>query len=141
MLHFAHFRRILTLLLLASSVIFSQCSPRLYANTPEPNAQNETTQALATAESAARCFLEGCATNDWDKVQPVWAGHLDDRVKRVLGGLTVVSLGKAKYHAFTSSTILVPCEVQRKGDGRPEKRVLSLKQNKPTGLWRVVGGI
>ena len=54
--------------------------------------------AAMTAEEAARTFFEACAKEDWSEAQKFEQTRIDDRVKQYLGGLELISLGKA----FTS---------------------------------------
>ena len=53
--------------------------------------------ASMTAEQAARAFFEACGKGDWDEVAK-FVSPLTEQMKAYLGGLEIVSLGKA----FTS---------------------------------------
>jgi len=93
------------------------------------------------AEKAARRFLEACAASDWDTVRELWSGKLDDRVKTVLGGLEIFSVGEAESNRIFPGTRQVPYDIRFKRDGRHRKQKLNLKQDKQTGRWIVDGGI
>ena len=117
------------------------CRPWLCAGSSEITAQDTEKEDMAAAEAAARSFLEGCAASDWDKVQPFWSRPLDERAKLIFGGLTVISVGKAKYHALSTSVVLVPCKTRYKRDVWSLTRTLNLRKSKATGLWQIHGGI
>jgi len=97
--------------------------------------------ADTAAERAARRFLEACAASDWDTVRSLWTGKLDDRVKQVLGGLEVISVGQAEASRLFPGARFVPYEVRFKNAGRPKRQKLTLKPDKRTGDWVVDGGI
>lgn len=140
-MYFSRWHHFLKLLILGSVIVVSLCSPWLCARSLEITVQETEKEDTAAAESAARSFLEGCAANDWDKAQPFWRKPLDDRAKLIFGGLTIISIGKAKYHALSTSVILVKCKIRYKRDVWALTRTLNLKKSKTTGLWQIDGGI
>ena len=104
----------------------------------EPVAAIESDQS---ASVAARQFLEACAASDWPTVAKFWRIKLEDRTKKNLGGLEVISVGKAEPYKSSTSMQLVPYEVRLKGAGLSEKHKLCLKLDHQTGQWKVDGGI
>jgi hypothetical protein len=93
------------------------------------------------AERAARRFLAACATSDWETVRELWTAKLDDRVKQVLGGLEVISVGEAETNRLFPGARFVPYEIRFKGAARTKKQKLTMKPHPRTGSWMVDGGI
>ena len=92
-----------------------------------------------TAEQAARRFFQACGREDWAEASAFWPQPMDERSKRMLGGLTIVSIGES----FTSAAYpgrFVPYEIRFKSGGG-QKHNLALKQDPKSGRWYVNGGL
>jgi hypothetical protein len=59
-----------------------------------PKLPDSESYALMTAEQAARAFFEACGREDWTEVAR-YRTNITDRLKNVLGGLQILSLGEA----------------------------------------------
>jgi hypothetical protein len=89
--------------------------------------------ANMTAEEAARAFFEACATNDWDEVGK-FTSPVTGQVKDYMGGLQIVSLGKA----FTSKSYggqYVPYEIKL----RPQEVNVRVSNNNPAKRYVITG--
>jgi len=94
--------------------------------------------ASMTAEEAARAFFGACAKGDWTEAGK-FMSPVSDGLKQYLGGLEIVSLGKA----FTSQNYpgrFVPYEIKLKS-GQVKKWNLAVRKDNPAGRWQVDGGI
>ncbi len=94
--------------------------------------------ASMTPEEAARAFFEACAKEDWNEVGK-FMSPISQRLKDYLGGVEIVSLGKA----FTSKAYggqFVPYEIKFK-NGRIQKHNLAVRKDNPAHRWQVDGGI
>jgi hypothetical protein len=89
--------------------------------------------ASMTAEEAARAFFEACGKRDWDEVAK-FMSPVNDRIKQYLGGLELVSLGKA----FTSKAYggkFVPYEIKL----RPQECQVRVSSNNPAKRFVITG--
>jgi hypothetical protein len=103
-----------------------------------PEVSDAAAYAALTPEQAAEMFFEAAGNYDWVEAGKFYPGDMDDRFKRHIGGLTVISIGEV----FTSrmfSGVYVPYEI-RLASGEIRKHNLALKNDKQTGRWRVDGG-
>jgi hypothetical protein len=124
---------------LAASVFALELPPDVdWYKEPQMVPGNEKYAAM-TAEQAAQTFFEACAREDWQEMAIFWTRIVDDSVKKSLGGLRVVSLGKA-FTSQAGPTAFVPYEIQLQ-DGGIRKHNLALKKHPRTGRWFVDGGI
>ncbi len=104
---------------------------------PQKLPDNEKYSSM-TAEEAARTFFEACAKEDWGEAGK-FMSPVNQRLKEYLGGLQIVSLGKA----FTSQRYpgrFVPYEIKLK-DGAIKKHNLAVRKDNPAHRWQVDGGI
>jgi hypothetical protein len=135
---------LVALVMVAGIAVFAGEPGRTAADKPpaESGKASETAAAAdLAAERAARRFLAACATSDWDTVRELWTAKLDDRVKQVLGGLEVVSVGEAETNRLFPGARFVPYEIRFKGAARTKKQKLTMKPHPRTGSWMVDGGI
>jgi len=102
-------------------------------------AGDDASHAGLTAEQAARKFFEACGREDWDEVSAFWPLPMDERFKRALGGLTIVSVGESFTSAAYSGRY-VPYEIRLKS-GRVQKHNLALKQDPKSARWYWDGGL
>jgi outer membrane lipoprotein-sorting protein len=105
---------------------------------PEVLPDNEK-YAKMTPEEAARAFFEACANKDWEEVQKIWGFPLTDDLKKYLGGLELIKLGKP-FQAKPSQSWFVPYEI-RLGDGQVRKWNLALRKDNPAHRWQFDGGL
>jgi hypothetical protein len=86
-----------------------------------------------TAEEAARAFFEACGKRDWVEVGK-FMSPVDERTKQYLGGLEIISLGKA----FTSKSYggkFVPYEIKL----RPHACAVRVSNNNPAKRYVITG--
>ena len=86
-----------------------------------------------TAEEAARAFFDACARKDWTEAGK-FMSPITDRLKEYLGGLEMVSLGKA----FTSKAYggeFVPYEIKL----RPQETSVRVSNNNPARRYVITG--
>jgi hypothetical protein len=95
-----------------------------------------------TSDEAARMFFEGCAKEDWEAVQKLYPIKLDDDFKEYLGGIQIISIGKAYksslhplYHG-----VFIPYEIKFK-TGDTKKWNLAIRNDNKYRVWQVDGGI
>ena len=104
-----------------------------------PILPNNETYAAMTAEQTARALFEACGRRDWGEVEKLGFTPLDDRIKKILGGLQIMSIGES----FTSAAYpgqFVPYEV-RFSNGETYKHNLALKKDPRSNRWYFDGGI
>jgi hypothetical protein len=90
-------------------------------------------------KQAAEAFFEACAKEDWDEAMKFWGSKIDDRIRKYLGGLKVVSIGEP----FQSKPYLgwfVPYEIIMKS-GETKKFNLAVRNDNPAKRWIVDGGL
>jgi hypothetical protein len=109
-----------------------------YQTEMKPLADNAKYAAM-TAEQAARAYFEALARKDWTEAEKFRLSSVDDRVKQLVDGLEVVSIGTAfSSQAYDPSGRFVPYEL--KLNGRVLKHNVALKKDQKTGRWFVDGG-
>jgi hypothetical protein len=98
--------------------------------------------AAMTAPQAARAFFEACGREDWAEAAKFWRAPIDDQIKQMLGGVTIISLGELFTSAADSqgASPFIPYEIKFK-DGNVKKFNLHLGKDGATGRWFVAGGI
>jgi hypothetical protein len=105
----------------------------------EPQALPDSEKYVSmTAEEAARAFFEACGREDWAEVAK-FNSAVTGRLKEYLGGVQIVSLGKA----FTSRGYpgrFVPYEIKLK-HGEVKKFNLAIRKDNPAHRWQVDGGL
>ena len=107
----------------------------------------------AQAEKTARAFFDACAKEDWETAKAVAPGYFDKAeevsyLKARYGGLEVVELGKAVKDTFKEGEskgllypgFYVPYKIRTRSDGVKEYRI-AVRNDDPSGKWRVDGGI
>jgi hypothetical protein len=104
---------------------------------PQKLPDNEKYAAM-TPEEAARAFFEACAKEDWNEAEKFYS-PVTQQLKDYLGGIEIVSLGKA-FSAKSYVGQFVPYEIKFK-DGRVKKHNVSMRKDNPAGRWQVDGGI
>jgi hypothetical protein len=90
-------------------------------------------------KQVAEAFFEACATEDWEKARKFWVGKIDDRVKRGLGGLKVVSIGEP-FQSKPYPGWFVPYEITLKS-GETKKHNLAVRNDNPAKRWVLDGGL
>ena len=131
------------------------------------DADNEKFQAQTgtTPAEVARTFFDACAREDWSTVGKFWPDKLEDRTKKYLGGMEVVSLGKpfrarisiaalielqpnlrgqlkrmGNQKDFQGPQVYVPYEIRFK-DGEVKKWQLAIRCDNPDHRWYFDGGL
>ena len=122
-------------------------------------------QTGTTPAEVAQTFFDACGKEDWSTVGKFWQGTLDDRIKKYLGGMEVVSLGKPFRARMSIAALLelqpslrsqlkgmgnrkdiqgpqvfVPYEIRLK-DGSVKKWQLSIRCDNPEKKWYFDGGL
>jgi hypothetical protein len=106
-----------------------------------PDVSDNARYAAMTAEEAARAFLTACGKEDWDEALKFWPKRqIDDDVRQRLGGLKVVSIGKAFDKEPHYAGKFVPFEIQLKA-GQKIKHDLAVRKDNPAGRWLFDGGL
>jgi hypothetical protein len=79
---------------------------------PQPLPDNAKYEKMSP-EQAARAFFEACGRKDWDEVQK-FGSPVDDRIKKYLGGLQLIRLGKPFQSAISllNGDWFVPYEIK-----------------------------
>ena len=90
-------------------------------------------------KQVAEAFFEACATEDWEKARKFWVGKIDDRVKKGLGGLKVVSIGEP-FQSKPYPGWFVPYEITLKS-GETKKHNLAVRNDNPAKRWVLDGGL
>lgn len=93
-----------------------------------------------TPQQAARAFFEACAKEDWDEVKKLYAGPVDDRLKKYLGGLKINRIGEP-FQSKLYPGWFVPYEIKLKVGGGVKKRNLAVRKDNPAKRYMVDGGI
>lgn len=94
---------------------------------------------LTGPRDAAAYFFESLAKERWEDVLAVYPmTRVDDIVKRIYGGLEVVSIGEP-FRSGLYRGYFVPYEVKLR-DGRTKKHNLALRNDNPQQRWMVDGG-
>jgi hypothetical protein len=105
-----------------------------------PDVSDNAKYAAMTAEEATRAFFEACGKEDWDEVLKFWpTRQIDDRSRQRLGGLKVISIGKA-FRKDSYPGTYVPYEVELKS-GEKLKYNLAIRNDGPAGRWLFDGGL
>jgi hypothetical protein len=77
------------------------------------------------AKAAARSFFEACGKKDWDAMGRLWPIPVDERIKNILGGLHLVSLGEP-YRSKDYAGWYIPYEIKL-----TMMRTLSVRNDNP----------
>jgi hypothetical protein len=95
-----------------------------------------------TSDEAAKMFFEGCAKEDWEVVQKLYPVKLDSVFKDYMGGIQIISIGKAYkskiYPGYRG--VFIPYEIKFK-TGDIKKWNLSIRNDNEYKVWQVDGGI
>ncbi len=105
---------------------------------PKPLPDNEK-YASMTPKQAAEAFFGACAKEDWNEAQKFWGAKMDDRLKKFLGEIKVVNLGKP-FQSQPYPGWFVPYEMTMKSGGT-RKHNLAVRNDNPAGRWIVDGGL
>ena len=122
-------------------------------------------QTGTTPAVVAQTFFDACSREDWGTVGKFWQGTLDDRIKKNLGGMEVISLGKpfkarisiaalvemqpnlrsqlkgmGNQKDFQGPQVFIPYEIRLK-DGTVKKWQLSIRCDNPEKKWYYDGGM
>jgi hypothetical protein len=93
-----------------------------------------------TPEEAARAFFLACAEENWEEMLKFWCmSAADQRIKEYLGGLKIISIGKA-FKSGLYGGWFVPYEIQLKSGG-VRKFNLAVRNDNPARRYVVDGGI
>lgn len=125
----------------------------LFSRTKELSSDEESQYASLTGampDQIAKTFFEACGREDWTEVAKVWNEPgtrypLDDKIKKDLGGLQLVSLGKPfwawpRHGSQRFGGVFVPYEIRFK-NGAVKKFQLQLRCDNPDKRWYVDGGL
>jgi len=125
----------------------------LFSRTKELSSDENTQYARwtgTTPEQAVKTFFEACGREDWTEVAKFWNEPgtrypLDDKIKKDLGGLQLISLGKPFWAWPRNGSqkfggVFVPYEIQFK-NGEVKKFQLSVRCDNPDKRWYVDGGL
>jgi RNA polymerase sigma factor (sigma-70 family) len=118
-----------------------------------------------TPAEMAQNFFDACSREDWNTVGKFWPQALDERDKKYLGGMEVVSLGKpfkartsiaallelrpnlrdqfrgmGNQKDFQGPQVYVPYEIRLK-DGNVKKWQLAIRCDNPEHRWYFDGGL
>jgi RNA polymerase sigma factor (sigma-70 family) len=122
-------------------------------------------QTGTTPAEMAQDFFDACSREDWNTVGKYWPQVLDERIKKYLGGMEVVSMGKpfkarisiaallelqpslrdqlrgmGNQKDFQGPQVYVPFEIRFK-DGNVKKWQLSIRCDNPEHRWYFDGGL
>jgi hypothetical protein len=75
--------------------------------------------------TAAKGFFEACGREDWDAVSRFWPTTLDDRIKSIMGGLRVKSLGEP-FRSKDYAGWFIPYEIEM-----AMKRAINVRSDNP----------
>ncbi|MFA5864584.1 MAG: hypothetical protein WC975_07830 [Phycisphaerae bacterium] len=109
----------------------------------QPNVlpDNEKYQQM-TPEETAHAFFQACADENWDEVLKFWPmSAVDQRIKDYLGGLQIISIGKAFKSGLYAGGRgwFVPYEIKFK-NGETKKMNLAVRNDNSAGRYVVDGG-
>lgn len=90
----------------------------------------------ATPREAALAFFEGAAAGDWQKVASVYT--LDDRLKKYLTGIQVISVGEP-FKSGIYPGWFVPYEIVM-SDGHNKQHKLAVRNDNPQKRFIIDGG-
>jgi outer membrane lipoprotein-sorting protein len=94
---------------------------------------------LTGPQDAASYFFDALAREDWNAVLEVYPySRVDDLVKRVYGGLQVVSLGQP-FQSGLYPGFFVPYKIRLRS-GSTKKWNLAVRNDNPAARWVVDGG-
>ncbi|HVP11073.1 MAG TPA: hypothetical protein VMV94_07790 [Phycisphaerae bacterium] len=96
--------------------------------------------ASLSPKEAATAFFDACANEDWDEVQKYWATGINNRFKKGLGGLKVISIGEPFQASWGYPGWFVPYEITFKS-GQTKKHNLAVRNDNPAKRWVVDGGL
>ena len=101
---------------------------------------NASGNTAKTPEDAARAIFKDMSDTNWEALH-AYAGTLfdDPKFHDILGGLKVISIGKA-FRSGSFNGYFVPYEIRLKS-GDVLKRNLTLKNDNPKHLWTFAGGL
>jgi hypothetical protein len=92
-----------------------------------------------TPKDTARAFFEACGKEDWTEVQKFSPTPLDERLKSLLGGMKIVSLGEP-FQSKAYGGTYVPYEIRFK-DGTVKKFNLAMRKDNPAHRYVWDGGL
>lgn len=106
---------------------------------PKVVENNEDYQQMTPKEMAI-AFFQACADEDWDEAVKFWrTGIADERVRKGLGGLHIISIGEP-FQSGLYPGWFVPYQVKYKS-GRVWKFNLAVRNDNPARRYVVDGGI
>jgi outer membrane lipoprotein-sorting protein len=106
---------------------------------PAPLPDNEK-YVLMKPKEVAQAFFDACDKNEWDEVQKFWSGKVDDRMKKFLSDLKLVSLGEP-FQSKPFPGWFVPYEVTSRSSSETRKFNLAIRNDNPAKRWVVDGGL
>ena len=89
--------------------------------------------ASLTAEQAARAYIEALGRQDWTEAEKFRRTTIDDRTRKIVGGLEFVSIGES-FTAKDYPGRFVPYVIKLKS-GEVITNTLSFKKDGKTGRW------
>ena len=92
------------------------------------------------AVQRARAFFDACSREDWAEARKFQINDFNKRMKKYLGRLEIVSIGKSFRSKLGYPGVFVPCEIKL-SDGTVRKLNLALKKHKVSKRFFVDGGI
>lgn len=106
---------------------------------PQVLPDNEKYAQMGPKETA-QAFFKACAEENWDEFLKYWSmSKADERIKRYLGGLEIISLGEP-FKSGRYPGWLVPYEVKLKY-GEIKKHNLAVRNDNPAKRYIIDGGI
>ena len=95
-----------------------------------------------TPQEAAETFFHACSQEDWEEALKFWmASRIDDRIKDLLGGLEIISLGEPfQSDGYHHLGWFVPYEIRLRS-GEVRKQNLAIRKDNPAKRFRVDGGL
>ena len=91
-------------------------------------------------KEVAQAFFQTCADEDWDEFLKYWsASHVDERLKKYLGGLEIISIGEP-FKSGRYPGWFIPYEIKLKS-GDVKKHNLAIRNDNPAQRYVFDGGI
>jgi hypothetical protein len=110
----------------------------IWHNKPQKLSDNEKYEKM-TPKEAAQTFFQACADENWDEASKFWSStKIDDRLKRYLGGLTIISIGEpfqSEGYASKGLGWFVPYEIKL----RPEEQNARVSNANSAGRYVIMG--
>ncbi|MCK4753346.1 MAG: hypothetical protein KAS75_07860 [Planctomycetes bacterium] len=105
---------------------------------PKKLSNNEKYQKM-TPKEAVKTFFQACADENWNEALKFWSSsQIDDRMKKYLGGLTIISIGEpfqSQGYAQNGLGWFVPYEIRL----RPVERNARLSNENSAGRFVITG--